>query len=136
MRILILNPPHPAIGSRIPDGHLPPLGLLCVGGPLLDAGHDVALLDAEFGPMSIAQVVACIAAHAPDLLPIGHSGSTSVHPIALEIAARAKRALPNLRVIYGGVFPTYHWRDILRDATQIDFIVRGEGKDPRTRGCA
>jgi hypothetical protein len=34
---LLLNPPHTAIGSRIPREHLPPLGLLSVGGPLLDA---------------------------------------------------------------------------------------------------
>ena len=26
MRILLINVPHPAIGSRIPDDHLPPLG--------------------------------------------------------------------------------------------------------------
>ena len=52
MKILLLNPPHPAIGSRIPQEHLPPLGLLALGGPLLDAGHQVRLLDAEFGPMT------------------------------------------------------------------------------------
>jgi hypothetical protein len=28
MRILLINVPRPAIGSRIPDDHLPPLGLL------------------------------------------------------------------------------------------------------------
>ena len=52
MRILLVNVPHPSIGSRMPDDHLPPLGLLCVGGPLLDAGHEVELLDAdlEAGP--------------------------------------------------------------------------------------
>ena len=27
MRILLINVPHPSIGSRIPDDHLPPLGL-------------------------------------------------------------------------------------------------------------
>ena len=52
MRILIVNPPHPAIGSRIPDDHLPPLGLLAIGGPLIDDGHDVALFDAEFGSIT------------------------------------------------------------------------------------
>ena len=31
MRILLINVPHPAIGSRIPDDHLPPLGLLAIG---------------------------------------------------------------------------------------------------------
>lgn len=30
MRILIVNPPHTAIGSRIPREQLPPLGLLCI----------------------------------------------------------------------------------------------------------
>lgn len=49
MRILLLNPPHTAIGSRVPYEHLPPLGLLAIGGPLLDDGHDVELLDAELG---------------------------------------------------------------------------------------
>lgn len=129
MRILIVNPPHPAIGSRIPDDHLPPLGLLSIGGPLIDDGHDVTLLDAEFGPMTIPQIVAAITAHAPDLLLMGHSGSTSAHPIAKEIAARSKAVLTDLRTIYGGVFPTYHWHDILRDEPQFDYIVCGEGEE-------
>lgn len=38
MRILLINPPHTAIGSRIPDEQLPPLSLLSIGGPLVDAG--------------------------------------------------------------------------------------------------
>ncbi len=45
MRITLVNPPHASIGSRIPDEHLPPLGLLAIGGPLLDDGHDVSLVD-------------------------------------------------------------------------------------------
>ena len=57
MRILIVNPPHLSIGSRIPREHLPPLGLLCVGGSLIDAGHDVTLLDAEIGFKPHAEIV-------------------------------------------------------------------------------
>ncbi len=38
MKIVLVNPPHTAIGSRIPDDHLPPLGLLCLGGPLSTTG--------------------------------------------------------------------------------------------------
>jgi hypothetical protein len=56
VRILLLNPPHIAIGSRIPREQLPPLGLLSIGGPLVDAGHDVTLLDAELGPLSRHEV--------------------------------------------------------------------------------
>src|SRR6516225_4567123 len=82
MKILLFNPPHPAIGSRIPREHLPPLGLLSIGGPLLDGGHEVKLLDAEFGPMSLAQIISETIRHAPDAVLLGHSGSTSGHPSA------------------------------------------------------
>ena len=58
MRILLINVPHPSIGSRIPDDHLPPLGLLSIGGPLIDDGHDVRLIDGEFGPMPTQAIVA------------------------------------------------------------------------------
>src|SRR5215813_3161763 len=110
MRILLINPPHPSIGSRIPDDHLPPLGLLSVGGPLLDAGHEVQLLDAEFGPMTVQEIVEHVLAFRPKAVMLGHSGSTSGHPIAREIASAVRAALPEAWIIYGGVFPTYHWR--------------------------
>jgi len=129
LRLLIINPPHPAIGSRIPDDHLPPLGLLAIGGPLIDDGHDVALLDCEFGPMPMGQIIDRITAHDPDAILLGHSGSTSAHPIASEIARRAKSRVPKLKVIYGGLFPTYHWKDILTEQPEFDYCVRGEGEE-------
>jgi len=128
MKIVLVNPPHNAIGSRVPDDHLPPLGLLAIGGPLIDAGHAVRLVDAEFGPMPIERVVAETLRDQPDCVLIGHSGSTSVHPTALVIADRVKARRPATTVIYGGVFPTYHWRDVLAERNGFDIIVRGEGE--------
>ena len=128
MNILIVNPPHSAIGSRIPREQLPPLGLLCVGGPLLDAGHDVTLLDAELGPLSHTEIVELVVRHSPQVLLIGHSGSTSAHPTVVELTRRFRAELPSMTIIYGGVFPTYHFRDILAHESQIDLIVRGEGE--------
>lgn len=133
MRILLINPPHPAIGSRIPHEHLPPLGLLAVGGPLIDAGHNVHLLDAEFGPMSTGDIAQQAAVFAPQAVLIGHSGSTSGHPRVAEITRAIRAALPNIRIVYGGVFPTYHWREILTEEPQIDIIVRGEGEETTSR---
>lgn len=128
MKILIVNPPHPAIGSRIPREQLPPLGLLCVGGSLLDSGHDVTLLDAEIGPLSHVEIAQQVTIHSPQVLVIGHSGSTSAHPIIVELTRRFRAELPNTTIVYGGVFPTYHFRDILVHESQIDVIVRGEGE--------
>src|ERR1700722_9106756 len=102
MRVLIVNPPHPSIGSRIPDEHLPPLGLLSIGGPLIDAGHRVTLLDAEFGPLSTEDIVQRVREHDPDAVLLGHSGSTSGHPVVAEITRAVRAALPRVRILYGG----------------------------------
>jgi len=133
MKILLLNPPHPSIGSRIPQEHLPPLGLLALAGPLLDAGHRVGLLDAEFGPMTVDSIVSEVRAHAPDAVLFGHSGSTSGHPVAARIARAVRAAVPHAWIIYGGVFPTYHWFELMEQEPGIDFIVRGEGEETVVR---
>lgn len=129
MKIVLLNPPHTAIGSRIPDDHLPPLGLLAVGGPLIDDGHEVRLIDCEFGPMDFADMLERVLGACPDLVLIGHSGSTSAHPTATSIARKIKAEAPSIRVIYGGVFPTYHWREVLSETDAFDYVVRGEGEE-------
>ncbi|HEY2135712.1 MAG TPA: magnesium-protoporphyrin IX monomethyl ester anaerobic oxidative cyclase [Xanthobacteraceae bacterium] len=133
MRILIINPPHPSIGSRIPREQLPPLGLLSIGGPLIDAGHAVELIDGEFGPMALDAIVAQAVVRRPDAVLLGHSGSTSGHPIVAALTCALRAALPDAWIIYGGVFPTYHWREILVEEPQIDFIVRGEGEETTPR---
>ncbi|MBS0206207.1 MAG: magnesium-protoporphyrin IX monomethyl ester anaerobic oxidative cyclase [Planctomycetes bacterium] len=128
MKIVLINPPHTAIGSRMPREHLPPLGLLSVGGPLLDAGFDVQLLDAEFGPMSLTEIVDETQHRRPDVVMIGHSGSSSAHATVVDLCRRLKLALPEIQIVYGGVHPTYHWDEILADCPDIDFIIRGEGE--------
>jgi len=129
MRIVLCNPPHSAIGSRIPDEQLPPLGLLSVGGPLIDDGHDVVLLDADRLNLPEHVIVQRLKELAPDILMIGHSGSTSAHPVAARITHAFRLERPETRIIYGGVFPTYHYRDVLREEKQVDIIVRGEGEE-------
>src|SRR5262249_18548488 len=61
------------------------------------------------------------------------SGSTSGHPSATVIARAVRVASPDTWIIYGGVFPTYHWREIMSQETVFDFIVRGEGEETIVR---
>lgn len=133
MRILLVNVPHPAIGSRIPDDHLPPLGLLAIGGPLIDDGHEVRLIDGEFGPVPIAELIADALRFEPDAVLFGHSGSTSGHPVIAAVARGIATARPGMPIVYGGVFPTYHWREILADEPHVTAIVRGEGEETARR---
>lgn len=57
MKILLVNPTHQSIGSRMAGEHLPPLGLLSIGGPLIDRGHEVSLLDADYSNIPIAKII-------------------------------------------------------------------------------
>jgi anaerobic magnesium-protoporphyrin IX monomethyl ester cyclase len=41
--------------------------------------------------------------------------------------------MPSARIIYGGVFPTYHWQQIMEQEPEIDIIVRGEGEETIVR---
>lgn len=129
MRILLLNPRHGAIGSRLAGEHLPPLGLLALGGPLLNAGHTVTLVDADLEDFSEARTVAAVAAWQPELILVGHSGSTSAHPTIVRLARALGERLPGVGLVYGGVYPTYHWDEILDTCPDIDIIVRGEGEE-------
>ncbi len=128
MNILLINPPHRSIGSRLPDEHLPPLGLLAVGGPLIDNAFNVKLLDADFDNLPFEKIVNKTLDFNPDAVLLGHSGSTSAQPIINKIAEMIKSKSPNITVVIGGVFPTFHWREILEDNPQIDFVVCGEGE--------
>src|SRR5271167_1128748 len=101
MRVLLINVHHPSIGSSIAD-HLPPLGLLAIGGPLIDDGHEVRLIDGELGPMPDAELVVQAVAFAPEIIMFGHSGSTSAHPVIAGLSRRLRARLPQVAMIYGG----------------------------------
>ena len=128
MRVLLINPPYNAFRTK-QVGEQVPLGLLCLGGPLLDAGHEVALLDAQARRLSEAEILREAAAFRPEAILTGHAGSTPAHPTILRMAAALKSVLPEVPVIYGGVHPTYHAEDTLREAPQIAVVVRGEGEE-------
>lgn len=126
MRVLLINPPYQTFTANLGTGHQVPLGLILVGGALIDAGHDVRLLDAEERHASIEAIVA--AAADCDVAMLGHAGSTPAHSICLRVCRAIRAAHPRVRLVYGGVYPSYHASEILRDEPSIDAIVRGEGE--------
>jgi anaerobic magnesium-protoporphyrin IX monomethyl ester cyclase len=127
-RILLINPPYVTLTSVIGVGHQVPLGLLMVGGALLDAGHEVKLLDAERQHLSIGEIIRRVKQFSPDIVMTGHAGSTPAHPICVRMLAALKASLPKVVTVYGGVYPTFNAPEILRQEEGIDVIVRGEGE--------
>ena len=128
MKILLVNPPHLSIGSRLPKEHLPPLGLLAIGGPLIDAGYEVELFDADFHNHATLYVASEVLKREPAVVMLGHSGSTSAQPVINEITKLIREKNAGIKIIIGGVFPTYHWHEVLQNNPQIDYIICGEGE--------
>jgi anaerobic magnesium-protoporphyrin IX monomethyl ester cyclase len=58
----------------------------------------------------------------------GHAGSTPAHPVCVRMMEEIKRVAPRAITVYGGVFPTYHAREILERESVVDVVVRGEGE--------
>ena len=128
MRVLLVNPPLRSITNRVGVGFQLPLGLVMVGGPLVDAGHQVTLCDADALGLSPRGIAATVARTQSSVVLVGHSGSTAANPTSIEVMAAVKAAVPSAITVYGGVYPTYAADVLLERYSQVDVIVRGEGE--------
>ena len=128
MRIALINAPLQSTISDSALGHQTPLGLLMVGGPLLDDGCDVQLFDAARAHWTDADVVDRLGAFQPQVVMMGHPASTPSHPCSLRLLRAVKHAMPDVVTVYGGVHPTFQCEDILAEHDEVDVVVRGEGE--------
>jgi len=129
MKVLLINPPLRNLSNRVGVGFHLPLGLLMVGGPIADDGHEVELLDADGLGMSAAQAAREVAARRPRALLVGHSGSTAANPASIRLFAAVKQLCPDIVTVYGGVYPTFAHADLIADCPFVDVVARGEGEE-------
>jgi anaerobic magnesium-protoporphyrin IX monomethyl ester cyclase len=127
-RVLLINPARHFIANEHGLGYLIPLGLVCIGGPLIDAGFTVKLIDHDLYGWPIKLLIEAVADFQADYILLGHSGSTAAHKTALRTIRAIHEKLPHIRVVYGGVYPSYADRVVMAECKEIDAIVRGEGE--------
>jgi anaerobic magnesium-protoporphyrin IX monomethyl ester cyclase len=127
-RVVLINPARHFIANEHGLGYLIPLGLVCIGGPLIDAGFTVKLIDHDLYGWSYRRLIREISDFHADYILLGHSGSTAAHKTALKTIRRIHQELPHLRVVYGGVYPSYADKVVMAECEEIDAIVRGEGE--------
>ena len=127
-RIALINPARHFIANAHGLGYLIPLGLVSIGGPLIDAGFPVKLIDHDLYGWPLPRLIKEIADFHADYILLGHSGSTAAHKTALKTIRAIHEKLPHLRVVYGGVYPSYAHQVVMAECPEIDAIVRGEGE--------
>src|SRR5579875_478657 len=106
MNIVLINAPLKSTVCDYGIGHQMPLGLLMVGGPLVDAGFHVTLIDAARDHLTDAHILARVRDLKADVVMTAHVGSTQAHPCCVRMLAALKAALPHVVTVYGGVHPT------------------------------
>lgn len=127
-RIMLINPARHFIANQAGLGYLTPLGLTLIGGPLIDAGFEVKLVDHDMNNWSMKRLLQEVGKFQPKYILLGHSGSTASHNVVVSTVKEIRRTFPDVRLIYGGVYPSYAYQSILQEILEIDVIVRGEGE--------
>lgn len=127
MKVLLVTPPYHC-GVVESAGTWMPLGLAYLAGALRKAGHDPVIYDAMSLWHDQAQVEARIAGERPDVVAV--ATITSTYPASLRVLEGAKRALPGVLTVMGGVHSHAMWREVLESpASPVDYVVRGEGEE-------
>jgi anaerobic magnesium-protoporphyrin IX monomethyl ester cyclase len=117
--LVLYNPPSSA--RRKP---VMPLSLLALGA-LLEGRHEYTIVDGNLDRRALETIDGLVRDGA-DMLGVtvmpGPQLADSV-PLCRELKSRH----PNLRVVWGGYFPTQHW-DVCLKSGYVDYVVRGHGE--------
>jgi anaerobic magnesium-protoporphyrin IX monomethyl ester cyclase len=102
----------------------PPLCLLALAAPLLEAGFEVSLIDAAIVPRAPERVLA----EAANALCVGVSVLTGpMITAALDAVIPIKQKHPEVAIIFGGWHPSLAADQTLADEA-VDIVVRGQGE--------
>jgi len=126
VKILLIYP-YPLYDRHQEEDIKPvPIGLYYVGAVLKENDYDVEILNwynIHKTPQKITEV---LLEKKPDI--IGFSILNANRWGGIEIAQIAKQLNPDVKIIFGGVAPTFLWKHFLKHFSQIDFAVIGEGE--------
>jgi len=117
-KVVLFHPPYdgPPLG--------PPLSLLSLASPLLEAGFKVSVVDASIDP----EHKRSLAHETTDALCLGISLLTGrMIRSAVEVSRFVRESHPGLPIIYGGWHPSLLPAQTLRE-DYVDAVVRGQGE--------
>ncbi len=130
--ILLIQPPSTLqklqrLKSRRPEMEAP-LPFVYIGPYLIDAGFEVTVLDLRIDDLSALR--RCL--ERSRILIAGISVMPgSMLQDTMRLTRLIKRLSPGTRVVWGGTFPTLHYRLCLQ-ADGLDFVVCGDGEETLT----
>lgn len=126
MKVALINPQTETDTMREGYGYHENLGLGLIGANLKSRGHETFIFDLRVHKLNENQVSELIIKNRIKL--IGISVNYSTLPSALKIAQIIKLKINDCIIALGGEHATYLDKEILKEYSAVDFIVRGEGE--------
>jgi len=127
MKILMVQPNYHSGGAEI-AGNWTPSWVAYIGGALKKAGFDqIKFVDAMADDIPDDQIEAIIRKNMPDVVM-----ATNITPSifkAQAIMKLAKKVSPKIKTIMGGIHSTFMYPQVLSEAPETDYVVRGEGEE-------
>ncbi|MBE0425808.1 MAG: radical SAM protein [Nitrospirae bacterium] len=108
------------------DVQVVPIGLYYIGALLKENKYDVDILNWHDINRTPQRIEETLKEKNPDVI-----GFSIVHANrwgGIDIARTAKRILPEVKIVFGGIGTTFLWKHLLTHFKEIDFAVLGEGE--------
>jgi tRNA A37 methylthiotransferase MiaB len=119
--------------STTPGKQPLPLSIMSLAS-VVEGRYPWTLVDGNLSTNPAADIISCFAnaTGAPDTGP--HVLAVTVMPgpqlsQAVPVCKRVRDALPHVRIVWGGYFPTQHTDTVLASPF-VDFVVRSQGEQP------
>lgn len=126
-RLLLVNPAFQHRIERVAQTSVgPPLGLAYLAAAARQAGHEVAILDANADSLDLKAVERFAREYRPSV--VGVTATTPTIGMAAEVGAATKRAAPRAPVLVGGPHATALPKETLEAFAGFDVVARGEGE--------
>ena len=127
MKILMVQPNYHSGGAEI-AGNWTPSWVAYIGGALKKAGYSqIRFIDAMADDLPDETLETIIRENKPDVVM-----ATNITPSifkAQDIMKIAKKVDPKIRTIMGGIHSTFMYPQVLSEAPETDYVIRGEGEE-------
>jgi anaerobic magnesium-protoporphyrin IX monomethyl ester cyclase len=126
LKILLIYPYWLEKRADTQDITVPPIGMYYIGAVLKEKHYDVEILNWCRINETPEEIEKILSEKKPDVF--GFSILQANRWGGIEIAGIAKKIHPNVKIVFGGVTPTFLWKHFLTHFPEIDIVVIGEGE--------
>ena len=103
-----------------------PIGIYYVAALLKEKNYDIEILNWQRLGRTPEEIREVLADQRADV--IGFSILQANRWGGIEISRVAKQINPDVKIVFGGITPTFLWKHFLTHFPEIDYVVRGEGE--------